>query len=225
MDPILVLILFILIFAVLPAFLFEYLPKEDFREGLKQKIRKFFNYLFNYRKISPTVKEIPDNPTLSEGIRRLLKDKASRKELFRTLWLEREFDAIEFDNFEEDYYWNIDEEYKKRLKEALLEREEDLRIVLENHWISRHHSSEKIEDIEKLMVIYHHEKDKIGFWAEKIKKMLSEHKGEWMSGQKVIKNDEAITDKEIEVVLEMMCVEEMTDKTKLLVMGILEDSD
>ena len=38
-----------------------------------------------------------------------------------------------------------------------------------------------------------------------------------------IKNDDAITDEEIEVVLEMMCVEEMTDKTKLVIMKILED--
>jgi len=201
---------------LLPIFLILVLfsADRDKYENLKQEIKNFFNW----EKISPTVKEIPDNSILSEEIRRLLKDKASRKRLFNQLMMEREFgefDAIEFDSIvhDDDQYWEVDKEYKERLEEELLERKVLLGFtdVIDDHEVNK-------EDL-----IYDYELSSQSLWAEDIKEMLSEYKGEWINGQKVIKNDDAITDEEIEVVLEMMCVEEMTDKTKLVIMKILED--
>ena len=201
---------------LLPIYLISVLfsADRDKYKNLKQEIKNFFNW----EKISPTVKEIPNNSILSERIRRLLKDKVRRVRLFYELKWDSEVDVIEYGNSsfgDSGHYWEVDEEYKERLVEELLER----KVLLGFTDVIDDHEAYK----EDLIINYDAALSSQSLWARDIKEMLSEYKGEWINGQKVVKNDDAITDEEIEVLLEMMCVEEMTDKTKLVIMKILED--
>ena len=205
--------LLILLFITLISVLFS--ADRDKYKNLKQEIKNFFNW----EKISPTVKEIPNNSILSERIRRLLKDKVRRVRLFYELKWDSEVDVIEYGNSsfgDSGHYWEVDEEYKERLEEKLFERQASLGLADE---------SEEIVAASKEDLIYDYEiaLSSQSLWAEDIKRDLSEYKGEWINGQKVVKNENAITVEEIGVLLEMMCVEEMTDKTKLVVVEILED--